>query len=154
MIWKFRSLNATDWDAWYEGFASQVLWVGTTGQSVIAVNGDFVEVGATNGWQGQDLTTFYSAEVDNDIYQEARLVGAGALDTGTQYTFRVVNDGGGLYRAQVDGPSSSGSVVWGGHYPYSIDYAGGLEATCHNNKVNATYVSNNKFRRYSDGAFY
>jgi hypothetical protein len=45
--WKLASMNAADWDAvQYQGFAAEVLWVGTDNDQADV---SWVEVGATHG---------------------------------------------------------------------------------------------------------
>lgn len=58
MEWRARTLVASDWSASYQGFAAEVLWVGTDD---LSPSTKWVEAGVTQGWEGSNILTFYTA---------------------------------------------------------------------------------------------
>jgi hypothetical protein len=150
MYWIARTLSATDWAA--GGFASEVLWVGTDNDQA---DTSWVEVGATHGWQGQSLYVFYTARALNGGgYAEYRFLSQTPV-VGQAYTFSVFRaTTPGIYSAQIYSGSVTSTRSWSGHNLYTVNYSGGLEATCNNSRVDRTYVSLNNFRRNSNGLWY
>jgi hypothetical protein len=45
------------------------------------------------------------------------------------------------------------SILWSGHATPTVDFSGGLEATCNDSRVDRTYVSVSQFLRSSDAAW-
>jgi hypothetical protein len=143
--WITRALSATDWAS--GGFASEVLWVGTDdGQA----DKDWVEVGATKGWHGANVYRLYTAHGRSSlgIYDENDFGAAPALGTAVMFTVRNFNATvPNSYIAEVSwGASSYASMVWTGHGAGTVDFSGGLEATCHTSRIDRTHVSVNQFR--------
>lgn len=150
MWWRYRRLEADDWNAWYEGFASQVLWVGTNGQQADDV---FVEVGITHGYKGQNIRTAYSAHRSSSgTYVEARFNFSLILDKNYRFTVEPSSLPD-RYNAKIWDGSSTYTLGWNGHTAPVVNYSGGPEATCHTSQINRTYVSVNNYRRLSDGSF-
>jgi hypothetical protein len=149
MVWKGRTLVATDTGA--QGFAAQVLWVGTNGISHSQV---WVEVGATDGWQGQNITTFYTASSDSTGARSEARISAFPVQLGTTYTFTIEPSAtAGFYSAKVSNGSLTSSSGWNNHSPGVRDYAGGLESTCGTSRIDNTYISANQFRRTDNGVW-
>jgi hypothetical protein len=148
MTWKARDLTATD--AGSGGFAAEVIWIGTDGAQASDV---WVEMGVTQGWQGQNIYTQYTAHGDirpsPDIYAEHKWPTA---TLGTAYTFAGFHNTSTTYRVT----SNPGTVVWdwNGHTGPTVDYDGGLETTCGPpSKVAKVFVSASYARRTSDHAY-
>jgi hypothetical protein len=121
-------------------------WVATGGDDV---EQEWVEVGATQGWRGEDLYTYYTAHGFDrgEAYGENKITAITPV-LGTTHRFSAFWDGTGTwYWVAIDGTAYGD---WGNHLPYSNEYQIGFEATCGNDertKVNRTYVSENQFRR-------
>jgi hypothetical protein len=150
MSWKARAMSATDTAS--GGFAAQVLWVGTDSRE----SDDFwVEAGVTQGWAGQNILTFYTAQGTGGgtVYTEHRW--SNALTLGTNYTFAGFYNTTNTYRTTVAGPSGSiNAWDWGGHNPNTTDFSAGYESTCGATaKVSKTYVGSNFARRKSDHSY-
>jgi hypothetical protein len=142
--WKTRKLAATDWNS-HGGFAAEVLWVGTGDEDPSV---DWVEVGATQGWEGQNLYELYTAHGHQSgaIYDENHYATVPPLGTSVTFTARNYNSTvPNSYIAEVSWSSGYGSMVWLGHVDGTIAWAGGSEATCRNNEVDRTYVSLNQY---------
>lgn len=146
--WITRTLSASDWAV--GGFASEVLWVGTDNSQA---DTDWVEIGMTQGWQYTNTYQLYSAHGHNGgmIYDEAALASPPALGTTVTFTVRdyspvVANS----YIAEATwGSSFYRATWWSGHHVGTVDYSGGLEATCQTSQVDRTYVSLNQFQSNS-----
>ena len=157
--WKARTLVSLDWAN--DGFAAQVLWVGTDSQSV---SDKWVEAGITHGWQGGNYYRFYTAHGDfaNDIYDESLFASAPIPTIGNSYRFKgysVTSPGTPLYRTQIDVDGTSYYYTWAGHSTNTVHYVGGYEArnvggthACEA-RIDATYAFASKFRRKSDSVF-
>lgn len=148
MSWVYRTLNATDIPKL--GYASQVMWVGTNGSDASSF---FVEVGITHGWQGQNLRTAYTAHWPvGGGYQEARFNFGLVLNATYQFTVQPSTLIG-RYNSVISYGGSTWTLGWNSHNPPVVNYSGGPEAKCNTSQINRTYVSVNRYRRASDGAF-
>ncbi len=148
--WTIRTLSATDTAA--GGFASEVLWVGTNGQGA---DSTWVEVGVTDGWEGSNVTTFYSAHGTPSTYDELDFFGYTPV-VGQTWTFTVrdyTNVISGAYVAEITRGSSYEATWWNGHSPNTSDLSGGLESTCNNSRIDKTYVSNIWYRNKATKAY-
>jgi hypothetical protein len=148
MTWKARALVATDTGS--RGFSAEVMWVGTDNAIASDV---WVETGVTQGWQGQNIYTEYTAHGDfrhsPPIYAEHKWPDA---TIGTAYTFAGFHNTTTTYRVTVN---PTGSVWdWNGHNGPTSHFAGGSESTCGSTgKVTKTFVSASYARRTSDHAY-
>ena len=141
--WTLRTLSAVDWSS--GGFASQVMWTSTNYKTP---DQEWVEVGVTQGWEGSNAYTYYTAHgdytVSPQVYAEARWTSPLPVVGGSQ-TFTVVStstSGVGTYTAYV----GSAAYSWNHHQPNTSYYAVGLESTCQDSRVDRTYVSTHSFR--------
>jgi hypothetical protein len=149
MAWTARALTATDWAG--GGFAAQVLWVGTNNSSAST---RWVEAGITQGWQGSNILTHYTAHGDTiaGIYSEHRWT-TPTVTLGSTYTFAGFYNTTNTYRTTVNAPGGN-SWDWSGHTSGTGEWAGGSESTCGPpSKVSKTYVSLNQYRRTSDHVY-
>jgi hypothetical protein len=145
--WRLRTLSATDWAT--NGFAAQVLWVGT--DSTAFGLGKWVEVGVTKGWAGQNLYTYYTANGNHVTgeYHESRITTI-TPTVNTTHTFRSVYLGSpSLWAAQIDSTSVSVSPFG----PSTKWVEAGLESTCNQSRVDNTYVSAFQYRASSDHTY-
>ena len=153
MTWRATTLTTHGWSL--GGFTAQVLWVGTDNQDSADA---WVETGITEGFDGLNVFTFYSAHGTlSGGYNEVRYSGAPTPVVGTAYIFRgysVPTPGTPVYRTEVRAGGTSYYVTWSGHATNTVNYSGGYEADgpypC-DSRVDATYMYNNTFRRKSDG---
>jgi hypothetical protein len=148
--WKVRTLAATDTAG--GGFAAEVLWVGTNGQQA---DTQWVEVGATDGWEGQNVTVFYSAHGIGQVFDE-QMYTVPTPVVGTQYTFKVESYSSlpNSYIAWVEwGGTHHAGIYWTGHAPNTVDFSGGLESTCDTSRIDRTYVSSTMFRNKATQAY-
>lgn len=151
MVWKARPLSASDWAS--NGFASEVMWVGTDGQDPSVT---WVEAGATHGWKGSPDLTFYTAHgdysVNPHIYNDWEWT-TPTVVLGTTYTFTGFADATGQYRTTVNAPNGN-SHDWPGHNPNTVYWTGGSESTCGAPSViSRTFVSVDQYRRKSDHVY-
>jgi len=149
MVWKLATLDATDWSS--SGFASEVLWVGTNSDPTHEYPNVWVEVGVTNGWEGQDVYTYYAVMGNDDYgeYAEGRITSI-TPQVGTTHTFSGYSiPGPSLYIVSVD----TTTITFSPHAPNTMWVQGGLESTCDNSRVDNTYVSSVKYRRKSDAVW-
>jgi hypothetical protein len=114
--WDTRSYFAPDWAS--GGFASQVLWVYTrSGLS------NWVEIGYTHGWAGQNLRTLYWAECCP--YNEHRITTSpGSVGSLHTYTGQQVNNN--AYTVYFDFARVADS---NNNPPWTREIDAGLEAT-------------------------
>jgi len=136
-------------DAASGGFTAQLILAGT---NFYDTSQDWVELGATQGWQGQNIYTYYTAQGSaSGGYSEQRIT-AITPSYGTTHRFAAFQRLGlPEYWASID---SNGYWSWPGKSPNTVAYLGGHETTCGEQaKVNRTYVSENEFRRLSDGVW-
>jgi len=148
MKWETRTVHADDWAS--GGFAAQVMWVGTDDRQA---DDAWVEVGFTHGWQGSNVTTFYTARRKTDnTYTEWRFTG---MDTSVNrlWTFSAYYVATSSYYAVIADGITTNYKVWSGHGRDTVDYSGGSEATCDTSQINRTFVEYNRFRRKSDGTY-
>jgi hypothetical protein len=151
MTWVARALTASDWAASYQGFAAQVLWVGTNNSSPSV---RWVEAGITQGWEGSNILTLYTAHGDTiaHVYDEHRWT-TPSVSLGSSYTFAGFYNAINQYRTTVNAPNGN-SWDWSGHTSGTGEWAGGSESTCGSpSKVSNTYVSLNQYRRASDHVY-
>lgn len=149
MTWLARITNAPDYAS--GGFASQVLWVGTNGDQA---DDSWVEVGVTHGFAGANVWTFYSARAINSAsYDEYRYTTMTPA-VGVAYRF-IGRSGTNGYWGEIQRVSTGATIskFWSGNATPTVNYSGGLEATCNTGRVDRTYVSVNQFRRSSDGVY-
>jgi hypothetical protein len=157
--WVLRDMYARDWnrDPWghgTEGFTAQGLWVGTNGQSSKHSN-YFVEVGVTQGYDGKNVYTYYTAAIDGGGgFAEERITDI-TPTKGTLHRFSVFRRDPALgpgYWAAIDG---IGYFLWEDNSGSSNDWSMGYEITCGEAaRINRTNVSLNQFRRMSDGVWH
>jgi len=150
--WIYRPLDAPDWPDGYGGFASEVIWVATDDDP--DPGNTWVEVGITNGWQHQDITTFYTAHGLNGgaTYDEARWTSMSPV-LAHQYRMSAAAFGADHYQAVVEDLTSSLNTTksWPNHHPETVAMAAGSETTCSTSRVDRTYVTSPQFRTL--GAF-
>lgn len=146
--WVARTLSATDWAV--GGFASEVIWVGTDNAEADI---RWVEVGITHGFAGVNVYTFYTARRNGAGYNEARW-NTLFPSVGSSYLFTVTPGNAGRYRAHITLPNSVVTFhEWSGHNPNTVNYSGGLEATCNNSRVDRVYVSSHHYRDKATAAW-
>jgi len=150
MAWKARALTATDWAS--QGFAAQVMWVGTNNTEETL---RWVEAGITRGWQGTNVLTAYTAHGDlihnPPIYAEHKWV-TPSITLGNTYTFAGFYNTTNTYRTTVNGNVNSWD--WSGHTSGTSSWSGGSESTCGPpSVVSNTFVSLNQYRRASDHVY-
>lgn len=149
MTWVARALTGSDWSL--GGFAAQVLWVGTNNSSPSV---RWVEAGITQGWEGSNILTLYTAHGDTiaGTYAEHRW-STPSVSLGSSYTFAGFYNATNQYRTTVNPPNGN-SWDWSGHTSGTGEWAGGSESTCGPpSKVSKTYVSLNQYRRASDHVY-
>jgi hypothetical protein len=133
------------------GFSLQGLWVYTDNTSNLGLP-RWVEVGVTQGWQGQNLYTFYTARGDlrvaPPIYDEYRFSTISPI-VGQNKTYRLYSNSSGSYIADISGTM----FVWGSHQPDSKFIEIGIEATCDNGRVDNYRITGVQLRRKSDKAW-
>ena len=148
-VWVVQSMHADDWAS--GGFAAEVIWVGT---DFDPPETSWVEIGATQGWEGFNQFKYYTArERDGNPATYLEFAFAKVPVVGATGTFKGYQTVAGSYRGEVSVSNLAESHLWSGHNPNTIQYAAGLEATCGTNRVNTTFVSTTAYLRSSDGAW-
>ncbi len=150
MAWRARSMSATDTGS--GGFSAQVLWVGTNNSSDTL---RWVEAGITQGWQGANILTAYTAHGDYSvtphIYAEHRWTSP-SITPGDLYTFAGFYNTTNTYRTTIN--TNANSWDWSGHTSGTNSWSGGSESTCGpTGVVSNTYVSVNQYRRSTDHVY-
>ncbi len=135
-----------------DGFAAEVLWVGTDNA---AADWHWVEVGVTDGFDGQDVYVFYTAHGrSGGIVYDERMYTSQTPAIGTQYTFSVYETVTGTsYNATIKGPSVTSTLGWGNHARPTVEWSGGLEALCLGDRVDKVYITVSQYRRNSDNVW-
>lgn len=151
MFWVNESLHANGLGGSPARFAAEVLWVGTDNKQS---DDWWVEVGVTHGWKNLNQYVYYTAQGTNGgaTYTEAKFATLPVVGTGTYFTAYLSTTG--IYRAEIrPGGGTTESIAWGGHNGDTVNYSGGYESWCSDNKINWTYVSLNQFLRKSDSTW-
>jgi hypothetical protein len=138
-----HTVNATDWAA--GGFASEVLWVGING-SRLTTRG--LKLDRRTAGKARTSRVFYSAHGINNgsIYDEQAYAIGPSINV--VYTFTVKKDTvlSNAYDENITWGTHFQGIYWSGHAPDTVDYSGGLEATCGTSQVNRTFVSQSQFK--------
>jgi hypothetical protein len=117
--WDYQALWAADWSPPDYGFILQTLWVGTRSSAIHTQDG-WMEVGDVQGWQGQNVRTYYWAEGwPNHYYEEPISRSYPGVGTYVPYQIQAVFDGeydayiGGTYYASSFQPGRTNWVQTG-----------------------------------------
>jgi hypothetical protein len=142
--WYLRAMTAPDAFTPPGGYTEQAIWVGTDNH---ASNQDWVEVGATQGWHGQNIYTYFTVEGlfgGIDSYTETRIT-AITPTYGTTHRFSGFRNANGTdYWAAIDG---TGYVSWTNHHAPTNSWTMGYETTCGESaQVNRTNAIENQYR--------
>lgn len=131
--WTTQNYFAPDWAS--GGFVSEVLWVYTRSGF-----GNWVEIGYTHGWQGQNLRTLYWAECCP--YAEHRIIKSpGAVGSLHTYTIQQVNNNAyTVYHDFARVADSNNNPPW----TFGVDV--GLEATDRGATFPATTSDRHQYR--------
>jgi hypothetical protein len=125
-IWVNRYLYASDWGNLYApGHTAQVLWVAANGQPSTVT---WAEIGVTQGWQGQNVYTYYTARGINypQLYNELRIATPTPV-SGDSHPFAAYHSVDGGYRVLIDGSSQ---YKWPSLNSPTVDFTVGMETTC------------------------
>jgi hypothetical protein len=105
-----------------------------------------------SGRQGQNLFAFYTAHQSAAGYSEAKF--ATTPTDGIEGNFKVYRSPtAGFYRAEITYLGNTNYIAWSGHNPNTVDYSGGLEATCNTSRIDRTYINTNKYRDKNSGVY-
>lgn len=116
------------------GFTAQVLWVGTQNDTS---DSDWVEVGLTKGWAGDNATwTMYWAEA-TPSYNEYKVTSVSPGATGSTHLYQVQYDSYNKWGAYIDYTKVGTSSQATGSMYVSV----GSESTSTSNTLTTTYPS-------------
>ena len=145
--WKLRALDATDWAG--GGHTNTTVWLTTNDAS----GNQWVEVGVTDGYRGENTYTFYSAHRywTGTMYKYQDVKIGKAANLGTVVQFKVYWNGSN-FRGDVIDPNGSAGIGWSGNALPASAYVIGAEYTCPGTaRVDRTYTLTNQYRRVVDG---
>ena len=141
--WTMQQLAAQDTAT--NGFAAEVLWVATDNRAADPPQ-TWVEMGITDGWEGANVTTFYSAQATDwdepwHTYTQSRAYATPVVGHG--YKFVIDQFDSDTYQAIATiGGGETLTWFWDGHHDPTKQVAAGLEATCTTAQVDRTNVTN------------